>query len=222
MTTVSSTGSNSSTLTNGAQNVSTIETQFLTLLCTELENQNPLNPVDSSQFTSQLIQYAGLEQQLNSNTYLKEIAASISSVSASSLSTGVGYIGKTVTAETNKLSVDSSGSMGAEWVYDLDSTAASTTLSVTNSSGKTIYTESGDTASGDHTFAWDGTDSSGDSVSAGTYTLTVTAVNSSGASVGSTTYIVGTVTAADSSNGSVELEIGDVSVDLDSVTRVAA
>jgi len=187
-----------------------------------LENQNPLNPVDGTQFTSQLIQYAALEQQLNTNTYLKEIASSISSVSASSLSTGVGYIGKTVTAESSLVSVGSDGTADAEWVYDLDSTAASTTLTITNSSGKTVYSESGETSSGNHTFAWDGTNSSGDTVSAGTYTLTVTAVDSSGSSVDSTTYIVGTVTAVDSSDGSVELEIGDVSVDLDSVTRVAA
>ena len=222
MTTVSATSSSSSTLTKGAENVSTIETQFLTLLCTELKNQNPLNPVDGSQFTSQLIQYAGLEQQLNSNTYLSKIASSISSVSASSLSTGVGYIGKTVTAETNTLSVDSSGSMGAEWVYDLPSNAASTTLAVTNSNGKTIYSKSGDTSAGDHTFAWDATDSSGADVSAGTYTLTVSSVDSAGKAVTASTYIVGKVTAVDSSNGSLALEVGGVSVDLGKVTRVAA
>lgn len=224
MTSVSSTTSSTTStgLTTGSSSASTIETQFLTLLCTELENQNPLSPVDSSQFTSQLIQYATFEQQLNSNTYLGEIASAISSVSAGSLSTGVGYLGKTVTAESDEVSVNSGGTVSAEWIYDLDSTASSTSLSITNSSGQTIYTATGATASGNHTFSWDGTDSDGDTVSAGTYTLTVTAEDSSGESVDATTYIVGTVTAVDSSDGAVELEIGTVSVDLDSVTRVAA
>jgi len=184
-----------------------------------LENQNPLDPTDATQFTSQLVQYSTLEQQISTNDKLDSV---LSSLSANSIANGVGYLGHVVEAEGDSISVQSDGTVDATWGYDLDSAASSVTLTITDSSGETVWTGTGDTAAGSHALEWDGTDSDGDTVDAGTYTLTVTALDSSGNKIDVTTTIKGTVTAVDSSDGDTALELGDTTVSLSDITRLAA
>jgi len=219
MTTVSSTTSSSSSTSStsssstSASSASSVYNTFLIMLTTQLKNQDPLNPTDTTAFTQEMIGLASLEQQVDTNTDLTSIQSSLDTLTSTN---GVAYIGKTVVA-TGDTEQMSSGGTGT-WHYDLASTAKSTSLTITNSSGTTVWSGSGDTASGSHTLSWDGTDSSGDAVSTGDYTLTVTAKDSSGSTVTTTTSIVGTVTGVDSSSGSTVLTVGDVSVALSKVT----
>jgi flagellar basal-body rod modification protein FlgD len=192
---------------------------FLQMLCTELQTQNPLDPTDTSQFTSQLTSYSQLEQQMNTNTKLDEL---LSAIGSQTMSSGVGYLGHSIEASGDTLSVSSSGSVDGSWKYTVGSNAADVTLTVVDSSGKTVWSGSGSTTSGSHEFSWDGTDSSGNAAGSGKYTLKVAATDSSGNSVDTSTAIRGTVTAVDSSNGSTVLELGDTQVDMSNVTRLAA
>lgn len=217
---------NSSTPTTTSASSSTASTSlsasyemFLQLLTTQLQTQDPLDPMDSSEFTQQLATYAGLEQQISTNDKLDEV---ISGLDVMSLSTGIGYLGHSVEADSDTLSVADDGSTDANWKYTLASDASKVTLTVVDSDGDTVWTGSGDTASGSHSFDWDGTDSNGNTVDAGDYTLQVAATTSNGATVASSISIVGTVTAVDSSSGSAVLELGDTQVDLGDVTRLAA
>lgn len=215
----SSSSSSSGTSSTSSASLSASYEMFLTLLTTQLQTQNPLDPVDSTEFTSQLATYAALEQQIATNDKLDTVLSSIDSLS---FSTGVGYIGKTIEAEGDTLAVGSDGAVDGSWKYTLDGTAKDVDLEIVDSDGNVVWSGSGETASGSHDFTWDGKDSKGNAVTEGEYTLKVTATNDEGVSIDSTTYIVGTVTAVDSSSGSTVLEIGDTEVNLSDIKRLAA
>ncbi|WP_445682450.1 flagellar hook assembly protein FlgD [Radicibacter daui] len=211
----SSTSTTSSSSSSSSSSATDAYNTFLTLLTTELQNQNPVDPTDTTAFTNQLIALAGVEQQLITNSSLSTITDSLSSLTASN---GVGYIGKTVTLEGDTTALQDGS---ANWSYDLDSTASDVTLTISDSDGNVVWTGSGDTSSGSHDLSWDGTGSDGTEYTSGDYTLTVSATDASGNDVDSTTYIKGKVTGVDSSSGTTELLIGDISVDMDDVIGIS-
>ena len=212
----STTSTSTSTTTSSSSSSSTTYSTFLTMLTTELSNQDPLNPMDTSQFTNQLISLSSMEQLLSMNDKMSTLVSDFSSLSASN---GVSYIGKTIEAsgDVAELSNDN-----AEWGYSLASTASSVTLTVTDSSGDVVYTGSGDTTSGSHTFTWNGVDTSGSQLGSGAYTLSVAATSSAGSTVSTSTTVYGTVTGVDTSSGSTYLDLGGVSVSLSDVLQVAS
>lgn len=214
-TSTSSATSSSTTSTTALANYDT----FIQLLCAQLQYQDPLDPADATEFTSQLVQYSNLEQQMSTNDKLDEV---INSLSTLSLANGTGYLGRTVEAEGNEISVQDDGTVDAGWVYALDGDAASVTLSIADENGNVVWSGTGETASGRHSLDWDGTDSDGNPVDAGSYTLTVTATGSSGSSVGSTTYVSGTVTGVSSLDDTAVVELGDMAIALSAITRLAA
>lgn len=218
---ITSTASTTSTTSSSASSTSSLGTYdtFIQLLCTQLQYQDPLNPTDATQFTSQLAQYSALEQQMETNDKLDELVDAMSSLS---LSNGTGYLGRTVEAEGTDVSVEADGTVDAGWVYALDSDAAAVTLTVTDEDGNVVWSGAGETSSGRHSFDWDGTDSDGNAVGEGVYTLSVTAADSSGNSVDSTTYVSGTVTGVSSVSGSAVVELGEMAISLDAITRLAA
>ncbi len=205
-----------STSTSTSTTASSTYTTFLTMLTTELQSQDPLNPMDTTQFTNQLVQLSSMEQLLTMNSTLTTISNDISNLTAAG---GVNYIGKTVEATG---SVATMTDDSASWSYSLASASSSTTLTITDSSGDTVWSGSGDTTSGSHTLDWNGQTSSGTQLTSGDYTLTVSATDSSGTAVTTSTEISGTVTGVDTSSGTTELTIGDVSVPLSSVTKVTS
>lgn len=216
----SSTSSTSSTTSSSsATTLSASYEMFLQLLTTQLQTQNPLDPVDSTEFTQQLATYASLEQQIQTNDKLDSVLSQFDSLS---LSTGVGYIGRTVEADSDTLAVGDDGAVDGSWKYTLDDEASSVTLSVVDSSGNVVWTGDGETASGSHEFTWDGTNTKGKTVGAGEYTLKVTATDADGESVDSSIAITGSVTAVTTSDDGAVLEIGDTEIPLSSVTRLAA
>jgi len=203
--------SSNSAATNDA---TTAYNTFLTLLTTQLTHQDPLNPTDSSQFTSQLIQLSSIEQQQQTNSQLASIASALNTVG---LSTGVSYLDKTVVYDGNVAPLQDGT---ANWSYSLPSDAASVKITVTDSDGNTVFSGTGDATAGGHAFNWDGKDSDGNQLPDGNYTLTVTAVDSSGNSVSPTISGSGKVTGIDSSSGTTALLVGSVEVDLSSVIGV--
>lgn len=212
---VASSGS-SSTSATAASSATTAYNTFLTLLTTQLQNQDPLNPTATDTFTTQMIQLSSVEQQLKLNDTLTSMASDLSSITTAN---GLGYIGKTVTASGDTVPMQDES---CTWKYSLGSTANSVKLSVLDENGNTVYTTNGETSSGAHTFTWDGTTTSGETLGDGTYTLKVTAYNASGNAVSTTTSIVGKVTGVDNSTGSTVLKIGSVSVDIGKVTNLSS
>ena len=187
---------------------------FLQLLTTQLQNQDPMNPMDSDQFTQQLVEYSQVEQQINTNTNLQTL---ISLQQGGAASSAVSYLGKSVTV-TNGNAPLTNGA--ASWNYTLAAQSSDTTLTVTNASGQTVYTGAGSTASGSNTFDWNGQDSSGNQLPDGVYTLAVTAAASDGSAVQSSVSSTGVVSEVNMSGSTPELIIGSMAVPISQVATV--
>lgn len=193
-----------------AQNFDT----FLKLLTTQLQHQDPLKPMDSDKFTEQLVNFTGVEQQIATNKSMEQL---VSMMTTSQTTAASSLIGKSVEAEGNA-AVLSGGS--ASWSYELPTTAAKVTLSVLDSSGNIVFTGAGESASGAHTFNWNGRNTAGTAVADGTYKLQVAAVDSSDAAIQPTLSVRGTVDGVEFSGGQTVLIVGSRKVDLADVTSV--
>ena len=177
---------------------------FLTLLTTQLKNQDPTSPMDSNQFTQQLVMYSQVEQQITSNDNLKTLIAQGTSNAAT---LAAGYLGKKVSVTTGNASLSGGA---ANWTYNLSGNAATTQLSVTNASGKTVFTTTGQTTAGNSSFAWNGKDNNGNQLPDGTYKLTVTAADSAGNDIKSSVASAGTVAQIDMTVSPPKLVVGSM------------
>ena len=157
-------------------------TTYITLLTKQLQNQDPLQPMDSSQFTSEIATYSQLEQQIKSNSLLEQLAANkdytMQGVAAS-------YLGKEILAEDSALDFD--GTHVVDFAYDITGeNAASAQLEIIDAAtGDIVKTTSVDESTGLHTVTWDGTDEDGNVMAAGTYYIRLSAVDSDGKVVAS-------------------------------------
>jgi flagellar basal-body rod modification protein FlgD len=182
--------------TSTAMLASNFET-FLTLLTTQLKNQDPLSPLDSNEFTAQLTQMAGVEQQLLTNDLLTSL---LKAQQGDGLTRASSYIGQEATAVWSTVKA-SDGE--ARWSYELAQDARSATLRILDSQGRVAW--SGDapqTGSGVHDFVWSGA-SDGE-----VYSLEITAKDASGADVASQVLARGRVTGVEIYNGEAYATIG--------------
>lgn len=221
-TSASSANSSNSTASNIAAGQKTLSTNFqtfLTLLTTQLKNQDPTSPLDPNQFTQQLVQMTGVQQQLISNQLLQQIANSSSG--GQGVLSGVGLIGKTVTAADATATL-SGGQI--PWSYSLGSTASQATLIITNAAGQTVYAANAPSlTAGVHSFTWNGKDSSGKQLpNGGQYTLKISATDANGANVTSQAVITGQAKGvAQDASGAATILIGGTAVPLSAVTSVS-
>lgn len=192
---------------------------FLLLLTTQLKNQDPLDPQDSSEFTSQLAQMSSVQEQVNTNANLEKL---ISVVSGSQLSNVVNYIGRVVEAQGNESMLVSNGEeQGALFLYDLDQEAASATITITDTTGGVVYSGAALGNVGRNEVVWDGKNSlTGQEVPVGSYKFSIIAKDSAGQRIDVKTYTSGIVTSVDTSDGDVSLSLGNINVDLDKVTAI--
>ena len=194
---------------------STDYSTFLNLLTAQIKNQDPLSPMDTTAWTAQLVQYSSVEQQLKANGYLETIA---SNNTQNSMNAAVGYIGKTVTADQSIASLKDGKT---DWQYALSGEASKATLSVTDSSGKVVWSGTApDLTAGIHDFSWDGKDSSGKALPEGQYQLSIKASNAAG-DVSAAIGVTGVVSSAADVDGTVVLKVGNTSVPLSDVTSVS-
>jgi flagellar basal-body rod modification protein FlgD len=221
MTTTPVTGTTAATSTansinNGIAQLADNSQTFLSLLTTQLKNQDPLSPLDTNQFTQQLTEMTGVEQQLLSNQLLQQL---VNQNQGGGLTGAVGLIGKTVTANGASATLQSGS---ATWQFSLASPPASMNASIFDSSNNLVWSGAlQPNGAGAQTFTWDGKNQSGvQQPDGGAYTLTVTAADSSGASVAVNSNIQGTATAVQQVNGQTMISIGNVQVPLNSVTGV--
>lgn len=188
---------------------------FLTLLTTQLKNQDPTSPMDSNAFTQQLVMYSQVEQQIDSNANLKTL---ISQGTSNAAAVTTGYLGKKVSITNGSASLSGGA---ANWTYNLATDAAGTQLSITDANGKVVYTGAGETASGNHSFAWNGKDNNGNQLADGTYKLAVTASDAGGGTVTSTVASAGTVSQIDLTGTTPKLMIGNMEVGLGDIAAVS-
>ena len=211
---VSGSSSSSSTSLDRSKIAGNFDT-FLQLLTTQLRNQNPLDPLDTNQFTQQLVQYSQVEQQLKTNDYLSALVTA----NANSAQVGaVSYIGKTITASGTRSELVNNK---ATWNFDLADNA-NVTATIKDVDGNIVYTEKGAMTSGSGQFVWDGTTSTGSRAPAGTYTIQMQALDGEGKAVTITTETTGTVTGVDFTGSEPVLLVGNSRLNLSSVTKVVS
>ena len=188
---------------------------FLTLLTTQLQNQDPLSPMDSNQFTQQLVQFSQVEQQIDS---YKNLESLISLTKTQGATNAVSYLGKTITLTDGTAALEGSG---VKWAYSLPSTAANARLIITDSKGNAVFTGSAETAAGLHPFSWDGTTSAGNVAPPGTYKLIVTAQAADGSPITSSVASQGIVSEVDLTGTEPLLMIGPLGVPLSKATLIS-
>jgi len=187
---------------------------FLALLTTQLKNQDPLDPTDSSEFTNQLVQFAGVEQSIATNDKLDEL---LQFQTGSQLTSAVSYIGKTVEIVSDKLLLKDGTS---KITYGLDGNANKTTITILDEDGNAVRTVDGNTSTGRHEFVWDGKDNAGNTVADGVYNFTVIATGADDKTVNTVTAAVGVVTGIEAVDGTVTLNIGELGATLDKIFAV--
>jgi flagellar basal-body rod modification protein FlgD len=189
---------------------------FLTLLTTQLQNQNPLSPLDTNQFTQQLVEFAGVQQQLNTNDSL---ATLVSLQQATQSTEALSYVGKTAIVKGNTATMTNST---AVWAVSIP-TASTMDVSIASSTGQTVFTGTYNVVAGNNQpFEWNGQGTNGTQYPDGNYTMTATAKDSSGNTVGVTTAVGGVVSSVDLTQSPPLLTIGGQTYTISQVQSIVA
>lgn len=207
VTSGSAAGSQATSRKSIAQNFDT----FLQLLTTQLKNQNPLDPMDTNQFTQQLVQFTSVEQALKTNEYL---ASLVDSTQANRAASASNYLGTIITADGSTAPL-SEGS--ATWYVNAPRAATSVKVNITDSSGQLVYSADSALEAGGSTFTWDGRTNDGTLLTGGMYKIQMDARDAAGQTVAISTEVSGKVDAVDLSSNPPLLKIGTISIPLDKV-----
>jgi flagellar basal-body rod modification protein FlgD len=193
-----------------AQNFET----FLTLLTTQLKNQDPLSPLDSNQFTEQLTQMTGVEQQLLTNELLEKLVAG----NNSGVADAVSLIGKQVRAVSDDAGLKDGK---ATWIYNLDRPPETVILEVLDANGRSVFVGRPEAKVGDNTFTWDGKNGAGVTQPDGVYTLRVSAIDADKEKIEPITYIEGVVHSVEQADGATLISIGGAKMPWTNVSSIA-
>nr|WP_319515390.1 FlgD immunoglobulin-like domain containing protein [uncultured Cohaesibacter sp.] len=218
--TVSALASSTATTTTTTTSSSTLgleTTDFLQLMVEQLQNQNPTDPTDTTEFLGQLVQLANYDQQVANSESLEDVVSSLDTMLSSN---GLGYIGQTVTVDGDTTTLQDGS---AQWNYTLDSDAEEVSISILDEDGNTVYTTTGEVDEGTYAVEWDGVDDDGNQLDdGGIYTIEVTATDADGEELDVSTSVTGTVTGIDSSSDDTYLLIGDVGFTVDDITAISS
>jgi flagellar basal-body rod modification protein FlgD len=222
MTTVNTTqsalsaASSASSQSRAAQSSKTIADnfdQFLTLLTTQLKNQSPLDPLDTNQFTQQLVQFAGVEQQISTN---KSLEALVAANKNSSLLNALGFVGANVTAD-GKRSQLKNGS--ATWQLDAPRNGTAQII-IKDKNGATVFTSEQALNGGSQSFVWNGRQTNGGTAADGEYSIEITATDASRQSMVVRTETTGVVDSVDLTGSEPILKIGAISIPMSDVRTI--
>lgn len=191
--------------------------QFLKLLTTQLQNQDPLSPMDSAEFTNQLVQFSNVEQSIRTNSFLEKLLT-MQTLNLTAL--GVSFIGKDVEVAGKFFQAD--GTNPVSMSYEMPADAAEGTISILDKDGNVVFTQAADTTAGRHNFTWDGKDSSGNLVPAGKYEIRIGAQTSTDAALNVTTFVPGHVNGLESADdGSLMLNVDGNLVSMTDVRKIS-
>lgn len=203
----------SSAATAAGPNLAGNFNEFLQLLTTQLQHQDPTSPLDPNQFTQELVQFSSVEQQINTNTSLTTMIALQQTQQAAS---ALQFIGATVAVSGTTAQLANGQ---ANWNYSVTQPATAT-ISITNSTGQVVYSTSQTVQPGAQSFTWNGQDAQGNTYPSGPYTIAVSAVGTSGQTVPVTTQIQGVVTGVDVSTSPPNLTIAGQNYPLNQITQI--
>jgi flagellar basal-body rod modification protein FlgD len=199
--------------TNALTSLSNNFQDFLGMLMTQLRNQDPTSPMDTNQFTSELVQFSAVEQQINTNaslTQLIQLTQGDTAIQASAM------VGKQVTVTSPQMALQN-----ATGTIDFTATAGEkVAVSVADANGTVVKTAQLSATQGANSWTWNGTGDNGGTLTDGAYTVSVTGTNAAGTSATLPFSVIGTATGIQVQNGSVQLQMGAVSVPLTNLQSV--
>lgn len=188
---------------------------FLSILTTQIKNQDPLDPMDSSKYTEQLVQYSSVEQQIKTNDQLSSV---LQVMAASTASSYVSYIGTDVVANGSMTKMEGGD---AEWVYNSPDSGKAR-IEIRNSLGAKVFTGDIDVSSGRHTYEWDGRTTAGSIAPDGNYSITIARLDDKGEpAVLVPTEVSGKVTGIEFGDSGPILKVGDIPIPASSVISVS-
>ncbi|MAF97048.1 MAG: hypothetical protein CMH26_00265 [Micavibrio sp.] len=210
-----SASSGSSNATSSAEELEQDKIEFLNLLLTQLENQNPLDPMDATEYTSQLVDYSQLEQQMEINTELSDLSDLVAENSATA---GLSYIGQTVELDSDTTSVQDDS---ATWAYTVDGIASEVNITIQDENGDVIYEGEGtNNSTGANIFTLDMTDSG--YANGSLLTMYVAASDSSGKTLDTTVSSYATVDGVQTQDGTAYFTAGGVSFLQNAILKIAS
>ena len=217
MTTVSGTSSTATTDTTAASTsgLLTDYNLFLKLLTTQMTNQDPLDPMDTSEYTQQLVQYSQVEQSIQQSGSLKDILSQLSSQQMSQASS---YIGREARFDSP---VSGLGDAPAHWTYYVDGTPAAMTATIKDSSGAVVNTVTLDPET-QGSYLWDGTKADGSKAADGAYTFSVTATDSAGNALDTTINSVAIVNDVVTDGTNIMLGVNGIRMSASGLVAIAA
>ena len=186
---------------------------FLNMLMTQLQNQDPTSPMDTDTFTSELVQFSSVEQQIQTNSSLTNL---IQLTQGSEVIQGSGIVGKQVTVQSSQIPLQNS-----QGTVTITSPAAEpVSIQITDSSGNDIFDTTVNAVAGNNTFTWNGANNSGQTEPDGLYTMVATGSNVGGGTSTLPFTVTGTATGVVSANNTVNLQLGALTVPFSSITSV--
>jgi flagellar basal-body rod modification protein FlgD len=215
VTSATSAASTASAVSSAAASAGISSSDFLTLLVSELQNQDPLDPTSTTDFVNQMSEYANFDEQQTLNSNFNSLLSSFGSLLTLN---SLNYIGHTVEAKGSTATLTNGQ---ATFGYNLSSTASSAQITISDSSGNTVWSGTGPTNAGMNSFTWNGKTSSGTQLAdGGKYTINVTATDASGNSVLNYTTFDGKVEDISTTNGTTQLDVDGQLVNLSDLVSV--
>ncbi len=224
MTTVTPTSTTSTSSTASAATAASTQQiagnfdTFLQLLTTQLQNQDPLDPMDTSQFTDQLVEFSSVEQQIDENTNLQTL---ISLQQTSEATQVMQLIGSTVTVNSTTGTLANASGQSASWALNSPSPATGT-VTITNSAGAVAYTGTTSLNSGNNTYTWNGVGANGVTWPDGTYNLAISATSATGSAVTVSSQTSGTVSAVNVSANPPQITVGGQSYPISAIQSITS
>ena len=186
---------------------------FLKLLTTQLKNQNPLDPLDTNQFTQQLVQFAQVEQQMKSND---QLASLVSMEKSAQATTALAYVGSTVVVDGSTTALANGH---ADWTFSVNKPATAT-VTIKDSTGQTAYSGTFAVNPGNQAFSWDGRGNDGRLWPNGNYTLSATAQDANKQTVAVSTEVQAPVDSVDLTQTPPVLSVAGQNFTLDKIKRI--
>jgi len=188
--------------------------RFLLLLTTQLQNQDPLSPMDATQFTTQLVQFSQVEQSVNMNKYLSDL---VDLQISDQMQSAFGYVGQTVDVLSEDVPLKDGE---ADLFYAVSGKPTAVALQILDSKGKTVRTMTGNAEAGIQRVEWDGLDASGNALKDGTYTVKVIAEDSDGVTLPAQTGYTGAVSEVTNVNSQMQLNVNGLQIPMTEIVAV--
>ena len=199
--------------TTGVQQIAGNFNEFLQLLTTQLQNQDPLSPLDTNQFTQQLVEFASVQQQIDMNTNMQTL---ISLQQTTAATQALQLVGSNVTLTGNTANLSNATSNPAAWTLNA-SAPGTAAITITNSSGQTAFTGTTTLNAGTQSYSWNGLGNNKVKWPDGSYTIAVTGTGASGQAITVTSQVQGTVSAVNMSQTSPTLTVNGQSYPISSI-----